>query len=109
MACKYRVAGLAPYFRNSLLPRLSLETFETVSGEQFLHDGAVNVGQAEIAPLKAVGQFGVIEAQQVEERRMQIMDVDPVFHDIEAQLIGFTQRDSGLDAAPCHPHGEGVG
>ena len=65
MACKYRVAGRSklPHSQGpslecaSLLAELVLETLETVSGEQFLHDVAVHVGQAEIAALEAVGQL----------------------------------------------------
>ena len=36
------------------------------------------------------------------------MDVDGIFHDVVAQIIGLTQRDAGLDASARHPHGEGA-
>jgi hypothetical protein len=38
-------------------------------------DDALHVGQAHVAPGKAVGQALVVEAEQVEDRGVQIMDV----------------------------------
>ena len=48
------------------------------SGEQFLNDVPVHVGQPEVAALEAVGQPLVVEAQQVQERGVQIVDVDAI-------------------------------
>ena len=39
----------------------------------------MDIGQAEIAALETIGQLGVIEAQQVQQRRVQIVDVDLSF------------------------------
>ena len=40
---------------------------------------------------------------------MQVVHVNLVLHDVESQLIGFAQRDAGLDAAAGQPHRERVG
>ena len=50
-----RLAGLAIRIRHS-------------SGEDLLDHPAVDVGEAEVAALEAVGQPGVVDAQQVEDR-----------------------------------------
>ena len=44
-------------------------------GQKILHDVAVHVGEAEIAAGVAEGELLVIEAQQVQDRRVQVMDV----------------------------------
>ena len=58
------------------------------SRQQPLDDLAVHVGQAEVAALEAVGQLGVVEAQQVQDRGVQVVDVDLVLDDVEAELVG---------------------
>jgi hypothetical protein len=42
--------------------------------EQFLYHLAVHVRQAEVAPLEAVGQLRVIDAEQVQDGGLQIVD-----------------------------------
>ena len=39
----------------------------------------MDVGQAEIAALEAIGQLRVVEAQQMQQRRVQVVDVDSSF------------------------------
>ena len=51
-------------------------------------DAAVHVGQAEVAAAVAVRQLLVVEAQQVQDRRVQVVDVDPVLDRLEAELVG---------------------
>ena len=49
---------------------------------------SVHVGQAELAALIGVGQPLVVQAQQVQDRGLQVVDVDRVFDDVEAQFVG---------------------
>ena len=49
---------------------------------------SVHVGQPEVAALEPVGEPGVVEAQQVQDRGLQVVDVDRVFDDVEAQVVG---------------------
>ena len=39
---------------------------------------------------------------------MQVVDVDLVLGDVEAELVGLAEGDAGLDAAAGQPHREGV-
>ncbi len=39
---------------------------------------AMDVGQAIVAPLEAVRQLLVVESEQVEDRRLEVVDVDLV-------------------------------
>ena len=56
--------------------------------QNLLHHVAVHVGQPEVAALEAEGQAGVVEAQQVQDRRLQVVDVDRVLDDVVADLVG---------------------
>ena len=58
------------------------------SGENLVDAGAVNIGQAIVAALKAIGQPLMVEAQQVKDRGVQIVDVDRAGFGGKAQLIG---------------------
>ncbi len=42
-------------------------------------------------PWDLVGQSGVVEAEQVEDRRLDVVDVDRVFGDVEAEVVGRPQ------------------
>ena len=72
------------------------------SGQDFADDVAVDVGQAEVAALEAVGQLGVVEAQQVQDRGLQVVDVDAVLDGVEAELVGLADgRGRGLTPPPA--------
>src|SRR6185437_2335360 len=79
--------------------RLREELFDNVSGD---------VGQTEIAALEPVSELGVIEAEAIENRRVEVVDVDLVLDDVETEVVAFPDRNAGLDAAPRHPHCEGI-
>src|SRR5690348_10318448 len=61
-----------------------------------------DVGEPEIATTISVGQLRVVQTQQVQNGRVQIVDVDPVFDGFEADLIRSAMLDTGLYAAACH-------
>ena len=58
------------------------------SRQQLRHHLAMHVGQPEIAALETVGQLGVIEAEQVQQRGVQVVDVNAILDDVEAELVG---------------------
>ena len=64
----------------------------------------MDVGQSKIASLETIGQLGMIEAQQVKQGCVEIVDVNSVLHRVKAELVAFAQRDPGLDAATRQPH-----
>src|SRR5258708_40371130 len=79
------------------------------SRQQLIHQFPVHVGEPEIAAMEAEGELGVNEAEQVQKRGMQVVDVDAVGGGVEAEFVAFAESESGLDAAAGHPHGEDVG
>ena len=69
---------------------------------------AVHVSETVIAALVAEGQLGVLDPQQVQQGRVQIVDVNRVFDDVEAELVGRPESDPRLDPAARHPHRESL-
>ena len=67
---------------------------------------AVDVGQAEVASLVAVSQLLVIDSEEVQTGRVEIVDVNRILGDPEAELVGRAVRVSFFDAAAGHPDAE---
>ena len=53
-----------------------------------MDDPTVDVGQTKIPSLEAIGQPGMINAEEMQNRRVQVVHVDRVLDDSIAQLIG---------------------
>src|SRR5206468_3210229 len=58
------------------------------SREDFLRHAAAHIGEAEVAAGVAVSQLLVIEAEQVQQGRVQVVHVDLVLHGVVAELVG---------------------
>ena len=76
--------------------------------DDVVHDVAVNVRQAELAPLMAIGQSFVIDAKEVEAGGVEVVDVDFVFDNTETKLISGAMGRSSFDAATGHPNAEAL-
>ena len=68
----------------------------------------MDVGEAEVAPTVSIGEFFVIEAQEMEHGGVEVVDVDFVFHGGEAEVVGRSVDVTALDTASGHPGGEAV-
>jgi hypothetical protein len=79
------------------------------SDQDVLHHFAVHIGQTEIAALEAIGQPGVIEAEEMEDRRLEVVHVDLVFHHPESELIGLPVAEAAAYATAREEEGERVG
>jgi len=60
---------------------------EQSSGEQLGHDGAGDVGEAAVAALEAIRELRVVEAELVQNRRVQIVHVDRIIGDVPRDLV----------------------
>ena len=47
----------------------------------------MDVGEAEVPALEAVGELFVVEAKEMEEGRVEIVDMDFSIDDAEAELV----------------------
>src|SRR5262249_35299780 len=80
--------------------------FPPWSGDDRRYDVAVNVSQAEIAAGVTVGQLLVIEPQQVQDRRVQIVHVNFVLDRAEAEIVGRPVGGPALHPAASQPRRE---
>ena len=78
------------------------------SRDQFLHDVAVDISQAEVATGVPVGQLFVVESQQVQHGRMEVMHMDAVLNGVPTEFIGRAVDVATLHAAASQPHREPV-
>ena len=69
----------------------------------------MHIRQPERAAVKSISQLLVIEAEQVKNRRVQIVHVDLVLHGEVAELIRRPEREARLHARARQPDGEAAG
>ncbi len=60
----------------------------------------MRVGQTDIAASVAVGQLGVVEAQPVQHRGVQVVQVG---FDFDVVVVGLTETDAGIHATTTKP------
>ena len=69
----------------------------------------MHIGQAEVAALEFVGQLLVVDAHAVQDGGVEVVDVDGVFGDVVAEVVGLAVGQAALDPAAGHPHREVAG
>jgi len=68
----------------------------------------LHAGKPELKHPETKGQATVINAQQVQDGGMDVMDMHRILDNMEAQLIRATHRDAPPDATSGKPHGKGL-
>src|SRR5262249_38576967 len=81
-------------------------SFTNSSRQNLPHHFAVHVGQAIVAALEAEGEPGVVDAEEVEDRCLEIEGAHGIFDDVVAEVVGGAVGDAALDAAARHPDRE---
>jgi len=66
----------------------------------------MHVGESEVAALVFVGQPGVVDAQAVQDRRLQVVDVHRVACDVVAVVVRLADRQPRPYAAARQPDRE---
>ena len=74
--------------------------------ENVLNYLAGHVGEPEVTALESVGEPGVVDAEQVQNRRLEIVRVDWVLRDVVAEVVGRAVGHAAADAAAAHPDRE---
>ena len=69
---------------------------------------AMHVGESVVAALEAEGHLLVIQPHQMQDRRVQIVDVYRVLDDLMSEFIGFSVGHTRLEPGTGHPHGKCV-
>ena len=68
----------------------------------------MDIGETEVPSLETKGEFGVINAEQVEQSGVNIVHVGLVGDRVEAEFVGLAEDLARFHAATGEPHGEGV-
>src|SRR5262249_40644326 len=79
------------------------------SREDRVDDLAVDVSQTVVAAGVAVGQALVIDAQEMQDRGVEVVDMDLVLDGVPAEFVGGPVCEPAAHAAAGHPHREAVG
>src|SRR5262245_58175508 len=78
-------------------------------GQYLFHNLSLHIGQPEIATLVAECEFFVIETEQVEERGLEIVDLDFVPGNAEAEFVGFAEYEPFFDARAGQENRKAIG
>src|SRR5688500_910510 len=65
-----------------------------------------DVRQAEPSSLKFIYELLMVNAHQMKKRRLEIMHVYGILHDVIAKVVGLAKTDSGFYAGSGNPHGK---
>ena len=71
--------------------------------QDFLDHVAMHIRQPHIPTAEPVSQLCMIDSQQVQHRRMQIMDLDFILDSPVSKLIGGAVGDASFDPSSGHP------
>src|SRR5436190_23395003 len=69
----------------------------------------MNVGEAHVAAAEADGQARVIDAEQMEQRGVQVMDFSFAVDGFVAEFVCLAVGESGADAAAGEPKSKSIG
>src|SRR5438046_6013113 len=78
------------------------------SRKNLVQYAAVNIGQAEIAPGIPIGELLVIEAEQVQDGRVQIVHVNLVLDRLETEFVRRAINRAAFHSPAGEPHAESV-
>ena len=79
------------------------------SGQQVLHNVSMDVGEAKIASGVSKGKSGMVEAEEVQNGGLHVVDVNLVLHHVKAEVVRPAVTEAALDSAPSQPHRIGGG
>ena len=66
----------------------------------------MHIRQSEIAALEAERELFVVDAKCVQNRRVQIVNMDGLIDDVVTEVVSFAIDLPAFDATACHPHCE---
>jgi len=76
------------------------------SGDQLINHPPAQICQTEIPPGITVCEFLVIEPEHLQNRGVQIMNVNRILAGFESKIIGCAVNIAAFNAAAGHPHGK---
>src|SRR5437868_14326781 len=83
--------------------------WEGRSGDQFLDDLTADLAELLEPAAVEVGQLGIVQPEQVQDRGVQVADWVDCLDRLLADLVGGADDVAGPDAAAGEPDGHGLG
>ena len=90
-------------------PESTIIFFCAYSRKKLLHHLPMHICQAITPSLVLEGQPLMVYAHEVQDRSLQVVDMDRVFHDVVAKLVCFTIDQPFFDPSTRHPKGKASG
>lgn len=79
-----------------------------LSGKDVMNDAPFEIGQPEVATGKAVGQPFMVDAEEMQDRRVKIVHMGAAFDRFVTELVGCSKAKACLDAAASEKVGESL-
>ena len=79
------------------------QAIPTDSGQNLLNNFASHIRQTEISAIVEIGQPGVIQSEQMKNRRVKIVDTRAIFNRFVTDFIRFAVTRSTTNACARHP------
>src|SRR5437868_1939197 len=79
------------------------------SGHEALYQFAMHIRETEVAAFRPVGEMGMLDSEQVEHRRVQVMDAHRIADNIVAEIVGLAIDQPGFDPPAGQPDRETAG
>ena len=68
----------------------------------------MDIGKAVVATLEAVGQLFVVKSKEVHPGGLEVVNMDRIFSNTEAQVIRLTVHMPTFDSTASHDHGVAI-
>ena len=88
--------------RKNDLGTYATNQWDRTLAEYFPDDATVHIGQPEVATLVMMRQAFVVYAEQVQDRGIQIVDMNSAARDVVAKVVGGAMAEARLDSSTCH-------
>src|SRR5438445_7389270 len=79
------------------------------SRQNLVHHAAAHIGESEVAAGVAVRQLLVVQAEEVQQGRVQVVDVDLVLGGVVPVVVRRPVAEPAFDSAAGQPNGEPLG
>ena len=100
------LTGLGLEFCFGRAPESKLHSVAHYLCKDGLDHVAIDIGKAIIAAVVVIGKPRVVNAHEVQNCGVQVVDMDFVLNGVPAKLVGRSMHHAAFDAATCHPHRE---
>ena len=78
----------------------------SLSRQNLIHNASMHIGKAEVATKVSPSEACVVDAQQMQHRGVEVVDVDLAVHNAVAHVVGLTEGHTAFHSTSGHPSAE---